>query len=230
MQAAHPNLVTMIPPGQSALVRIWDPIGLFYTPTGQLCPRFDFNKTLQIGSTLQLGFQKWEIHAAGGHDPHAVLFFEPIERILISADALWESGFGVVFPELEGVEAFGDVARTLDLIKHLNPRIVIPGHGRVFEYSPQILALARKKLDAFVGDPVKLARHATKVLLKFKLLEIQKQAFSEFIQWAERTPCIKQYQDSFFSDSAFSPWIEQMCLELVKAGAATRDGTYIVNA
>ncbi len=230
LQSAYPDLVTFIPPGQSALVSVWDPAGLFYTPTGQLCPRFNFHKTLAIGSVMQLGFQKWEIHAAGGHDPHAVLFFEPIEKILISADALWENGFGVIFPELEGIEAFGDVAKTFDLIERLNPNIVIPGHGGVFKYAPQILALARKKLDGFVIDPVKHARHAAKVLLKFKLLEIQKQALREFVQWAESTPCIKQYQDSFFSDSEFSPWIEQMCLELVKAGAAKREGEYIVNA
>lgn len=230
LQAAYPDLVTAIPPGQSALVRVWDPAGLFYTPTGQVCPQFKFDKTLQVGSVLQLGFQKWEIHPAGGHDPHAVLFFEPMESILISADALWESGFGVVFPELEGVEAFGDVGRTLDLIERLDPRIVIPGHGPTFEYSPKILAVARKKLDAFVNDPVKHARHGAKVLLKFKLLEMQRQAFSEFVEWAENTPSIKQYRDGFFSDSAFLPWIEQMCSELVKAGAATRDGEYIVNA
>lgn len=230
LQAMYTNLVTVIPPGQSALVRVWDPAGLFYTPTGQRCPRFGFNKTLQIGSALHMGFQKWEIHAAGGHDPHAVLFFEPIERVLISADALWENGFGVVFPELEGIEAFADVAKTLDLIERLDPSIVIPGHGRIFQYSPQVLAQARKKLDGFVSDPIKHARHATKVLLKFKLLEIQKQSFPEFVQWAERTPCIKQYWNSFFSDSEFLPWVEQMCLELVKAGAAMREGEYIVNA
>jgi len=230
LQAAYPQMLTLIPPGQSALVHIWDAAGLFYTPTGQLCPRFNFDKTLQIGSTLLMGCQKWEIHAAGGHDPHAVLFFEPVEKVLISADALWESGFGVVFPELEGIEAFGDVARTLDVIARLNPRIVIPGHGRIFEYSPQILALARKKLDAFVSDPIKHARHAAKVLLKFKLLEIQKQTFTDFLQWAKNTPCIEQYWDSFFSDLAFTCWIEQMCSELVKAGAAARDGEYIVNA
>lgn len=230
LQSAYPDLVTLIPPGQSHLVHIWDAAGLFYTPTGQLCPQFNFDKTLQIGSTLQMGFQTWEIHAAGGHDPHAVLFFEPIERLLISADALWESGFGVVFPELEGIEAFGDVAKTLDLIARLNPRIVIPGHGRIFEYSPRILDLARKKLDAFVSDPIKHARHGTKVLLKFKLLETQRQDFSDFLQWAKNTPCIKQYWGSFFSDTAFAPWIEQMCTELVKSGAAARDGAYIINA
>ena len=178
---------------------------------------------------MQLGLQQWEIHTAGGHDPHAIIFFEPIERVLISADALWQSGFGVIFPELEGIEAFSDVASTLDLIERLYPSVVIPGHGAVFKYTPQILATARQKLDGFARDPVKLARHGAKVLLKFKLLERQKLLFSEFSHWASNTPSLVQYQRQFFNDSDFSMWIEQLCLELVKAGVAKREGDEILN-
>ena len=229
LQTKYPDLVTVIPPGQSALVEVWDPEGLFYTPTGQICPRFKFDQTLQIGSSIQLGLQKWEVHTAGGHDPHAVIFFEPISRTLISADALWQSGFGVIFPELEGIQAFAEVAATLDLIERLNPDVVIPGHGGIFEYTPEILATARQKLDGFVKDPIKLARHGAKVLLKFKLLEQQRLQFSEFCQWAASTPCLKQYQRQFFGNSDFSSWVEQLCSELVRAGVARREGDEILN-
>lgn len=229
LQAKYPELVTVIPPGQSDLVKVWDSDGLFYSPTGQLCPRFKFDQTLQCGYSIQLGLQNWEVHAAGGHDPHAVVFFEPTSRVLISADALWQSGFGVVFPELEGVEAFNDVAATLDLIEGLNPDLVVPGHGAVFKYTPEILAVARQKLDGFVKDPDKLARHGAKVLLKFKLLEKQKLLFSDFLQWAANTPCLVQYQRRFFGDSDFSVWVEQLCTELVKAGVAKREGDNILN-
>ena len=229
LQAKYPELVTVIPPGQSDLVKVWDPNGLFYLPTGQLCPRFKFDQTLQSGFSIQLGLQNWEVHAAGGHDPHAVVFFEPTSRVLISADALWQSGFGVVFPELEGVDAFNDVAATLDLIEGLNPSLVIPGHGAVFKYTPEILSIARQKLDGFVKDPVKLARHGAKVLLKFKLLEKQKLLFSDFTHWAKNTPCLVQYQRRFFGDSDISAWVEQLCTELVKAGVAKREGDNILN-
>ena len=229
LQARYPDLLTIIPPGQADLVKSWDAVGLFYTPTGQICPQFGFDQTLQVGSTIQLGLQKWEVHAAGGHDPHAVMFFEPTSRVLISADALWQNGFGVVFPELDGVEAFTDVATTLDLIERLNPSVVVPGHGAVFRYTPEILTIARRKLEGFVKDPVKLARHGAKVLLKFKLLEKQKLLFSEFSQWAANTPCLVQYHNQFFNDSEFSVWVKQLCAELVKAGVATQDGDNIGN-
>ena len=229
LQEKYPDLVTVIPPGQSGLVKVWDAEGLFYLPTGQLCPRFKFDQLLKCGESIQLGLQKWEVHAAGGHDPHAVIFFEPSSRVLISADALWQSGFGVVFPELEGVEAFNEVASTLDLIERLNPKVVVPGHGAIFRYTPEVLTLARQKLDGFVKDPVKLARHGAKVLLKFKLLEKQKLPFSEFLKWAANTPCLNQYQRRFFHTLDFTVWIEQLCAELIKAGVAKREGDSILN-
>jgi glyoxylase-like metal-dependent hydrolase (beta-lactamase superfamily II) len=40
--------------------------------------------------------------AAPGHDPHMVMLFNRERGILISADALWEHGFGAIFPEIEG--------------------------------------------------------------------------------------------------------------------------------
>ena len=150
--------------------------------------------------------------------------------MLISADALWENGFGVVFPELEGEDAFAEVARTLDLIQSLNPKTVIPGHGRVFFYNPAILGKARERLDSFINNPVKHARHATKVLLKFKLLEVQRQNFDEFTQWAASTPYFQQIRVRFFSDIPMALWIEQLCAELIIVGVANKDGRYIRNA
>lgn len=229
LQSLYADLVTLIPTGQSALVKEWDPVGLFYAPTGQLCPQFGFTKTLELGSVIKLGLHDWEIYAAGGHDPHAVILFEPMSKVLISADALWQSGFGVIFPELEGIESFSDVAATLDLIERLNPTVVIPGHGAIFEFTPEIMTTARQKLDGFVKDPVKLARHGAKVLLKFKLLERQKLTFTEFSQWAASTPCLVQYQRQFFDGLDFLAWIEQLCSELVKAGVAKWDGEQILN-
>ena len=180
LQRRYPSLQTFIPPSHAPLVANWDPVGLTYGPTGQRCPQFQFTKTIQPGTEMKFGAGTWEIHAAPGHDPHSLVFFEPEKRILISADALWENGFGVIFPELDGEDAFTEVAATLDLIERLTPNVVIPGHGSVFFYTPEILGLATQRLNAFVKNPLKHARHAAKVLLKFKLLEVQRQSFDAF--------------------------------------------------
>jgi len=230
LQARYLDLRTLIPPGHAQQVTDWDPVALTYSPTGQLCPRFGFTYALQPGSSMRLGAQMWQVHAAPGHDPHSLLFFEPRSRVLISADALWENGFGVVFPELEGMNAFSEVAATLDLIEQLNPRIVIPGHGRVFSYAPAVLARARQRLESFVSEPPRHARHAAKVLLKFKLLEIQRQDFDEFAKWAIETPYFMQIKAKFFGDVSDRIWIDHLIADLVVVGAARRDGNFIANA
>ena len=84
-------------------------------------------------TTLTLANLTWQVHAAPGHDPHSVVLFQPDHRLLISADALWENGFGVVFPELDGEDAFDEVGATLDLIERLAPLTVIP-LARMFEH------------------------------------------------------------------------------------------------
>lgn len=230
LQAIYPKLQTLIPPGQAHFVSIWDPAALSYGPTGQFCPRFQFNGLLQPGKEMPLADASWQIHAAPGHDPHSVILFEPQSRTLISADALWENGFGVVFPELEGENAFDEVAATLDLIEQLNPRTIIPGHGRVFSYRPEVLATARQRLAAFVTNPARHAHHAAKVLLKFKLLEQQKLRFADFKEWTRNTSYFRQVRETFFASIAFEDWIDQLTAELVHSAVALRDGDLILNA
>ena len=230
LQARYPALQTLIPPGQAQQVAQWDAVALTYLPTGQLCPQFKFDQTLQPGRDIRFGAADWQIHAAAGHDPHSVIFFNPENRLLISADALWENGFGVVFPELEGADAFVEVAATLDLIERLDPKTIIPGHGRVFAYSPEIVAKARQRLDSFINNPVKHARHAVKVLLKFKLLEVQKKSGSEFTKWARTTPYFEQIRTRFFQSVPMDLWVDQLCEELITVGVARREGVNILNA
>ena len=230
LQARYPALQTLIPPGHAQQVAQWDAVALTYLQTGQLCPQFKFDQTLQPGTEIRFGSAEWQIHAAAGHDPHSVVFFNPESRLLISADALWENGFGVVFPELEGADAFAEVAATLELIQRLDPETIIPGHGRVFAYTPEILAKARQRLDSFIDNPVKHARHAVKVLLKFKLLEVQRPLVDEFTQWAIKTPYFQQIRERFFAAIPMDLWIDQLCAELIAVGVARKDGSYILNA
>ena len=173
LQAAWPAVRTSIPPGLAEHVRNWDPEALTYAPTGQSCPQFRFDTLLHPGTEIRLGDRQWQVHAAPGHDTHSVILFEPAERILVSADALWERGFGVVFPELEGDDAFDELGETLDLIESLAPALVIPGHGAIFTNVDAAVAIARERLKGFLANPAKHTRHAAKVLLKFKLLEVQ---------------------------------------------------------
>jgi hypothetical protein len=41
------------------------------------------------------------VHCAPGHHPYSYILFCEKHGILLSADALWEKGFGVIFPALD---------------------------------------------------------------------------------------------------------------------------------
>lgn len=234
LQAVFPRLRTLIPPGLAPAVRDWDPVALTFEPTGQSCAPFSFEGLLLPGSTLQLGAMHWEIHAAEGHDPHSVILFQPQVRVLISADALWENGFGVVFPELEGFDAFQDVANTLSMIEQLAPLTVIPGHGAIFQDVPNALSKARTRLAGFIDNPAKHKRHAFKVLLKFKLLEWQQVHRSELIQWCLHTPYIahlaNEGNSTPLSLESLSAFLAPLLKELERSGALRLEEDFVFNS
>lgn len=230
LQMQFPNLQTRIPPGLSAHVSSWNEASLSYVATGQNCPTFHYTGILQPGEEYQWANTAWEIHAAPGHDPHSVILFAPEHKILISADALWQNGFGVVFPELEGLEAFDEVAQTLDLIERLNPSVVIPGHGSVFSDLPSALSSARSKLDAFALNPEKHARYGAKVLLKFKMMEFGQISQGAFVEWAHKVPYIQEIHQRFGAGFNLGTWINMMLNELLRSGVITMEDQVIMDA
>lgn len=219
LQVHYPALETWIPPGLAAAVHDWAEDALSYKPTGQNCPPFQFTGLLQPGNTHRWADMDWEVHAAPGHDPHSVILFAPEHRLLMSADALWQNGFGVVFPELAGIAAFDEVGQTLDLIERLNPEIIIPGHGAVFTQVTAALALARSKLEGFAQNPERHARYGTKVLLKFKLLEWGRISRTEFNAWALGVPYLHDLHQRFGEGHALPTWLDMMLAELARSGA-----------
>lgn len=229
LQQRYPALRTEVPAGEASAVAMWDQGALSYRATGQQCPRFQAQGTLAGQTERRLGDRCWQVHAAPGHDPHSVMLFEPESRTLISADALWEHGFGVVFPELIGEPSFAEVAATLDHIERLEPQWVVPGHGRVFSDVATALGTARRRLDGMVRDPVKHARHAFKVLIKFKLLEQQRMSMAQWTDWRDATPYFKAIHTRFFSAQALASLSQELLEELVHAGAARLEGDELVD-
>jgi glyoxylase-like metal-dependent hydrolase (beta-lactamase superfamily II) len=230
LQERYPTIRTEIPAGDLQAVIRWDESALSYHATGQRCPRFRANGPLVSGQSQRLGTHDWEVHGAPGHDPHSIVLFEPESRTLISADALWENGFGVVFPELVGEPSFDEVSATLDLIEALNPRTVIPGHGSIFGDTAAALDRARRRLDGLTSNPRKHARHAFKVLIKFKLLDAQRMPPDAWRAWRDATPYFQAIHRRFFPAWDFATLAEDVLDDLIRSGAARRSADAIHNA
>jgi len=227
LQAIYTALHTHIPPGNKAAVDRWDPVALGYTATGQDCPRFHAESALPVGDELWLGGICWQVHAAPGHDPHSIILFAPQSGVLLSADALWERGFGVVFADADGVENFSAVGRTLDLIADLQPRIVIPGHGAPFTDVRQALGLARERLRAFGDDPGKHRRHAAKVLLKFRLMQDQQMQRGALRKWVDSAHYMGQLLQAYSSSG--DDTLEALLSDLGRSGAIRMQEDWVYN-
>jgi glyoxylase-like metal-dependent hydrolase (beta-lactamase superfamily II) len=218
-----------IPACEADKVRNWDEDALSYRATGQQCARFGFDETITPGDLLTMGGLAWQALAAPGHDPHALLFWCDSEGILIAGDALWQNGFGVIFPELAGEPGFDEVRATLDLIASLRPRLVIPGHGAPFTDADAALKRAYGRLDYLSADPVRNAENGIKVLLKFLLLERRAMPLAEVTSLFETVPLLKLARERFLPLPAagLAQWAVQA---LEKAGAATVQGNMLVDA
>ncbi|MGS5089136.1 MBL fold metallo-hydrolase [Hydrogenophaga sp. A37] len=229
LKVLYPDLQTLIPPGLASAVTDWDEERLTYAPTGQHCPRFAHHGLLIPGTSLRLGTGIWQVHGAKGHDPHSIILFQPESRLLLSADALWQNGFGVVFPELEGQSAFDEVSETLDLIEALAPTTVVPGHGSVFQNVPEALERARSRLQQFRSAPERHLRHAHKVLIKFRLLEWQRIEYEELFVWAVNTPYLKNAMPTT-EPALQKQWLRQLLTELEQSRALRMDSHFVLNA
>jgi glyoxylase-like metal-dependent hydrolase (beta-lactamase superfamily II) len=208
-----------VPGGEVGKVDAWDEAALTYRDTGQRCPRFRRTGALRDGGVVRLGCRDWLALAAPGHDPESLVFYQPELKLLVSADALWENGFGVVFPEIEGSQAFDDVAETLDRISALPIEWVIPGHGPPFGNTGGAIARARSRLAGWVEAPARHARHAAKVLVKFHLLEHQQRSAPDLRNWMARTRYMRMLHGAYFAAVAFDEWADAVVDELCAIGA-----------
>jgi glyoxylase-like metal-dependent hydrolase (beta-lactamase superfamily II) len=216
-----------IPTAENLAVKNWDEDLLSYKNLGQECPRFKHQGLLVPGEKVLLGPYWWQILAAPGHDPHSVMLYQADHGILISADALWEEGFGVIFPELWGEAGFEEVAQTLDLIESLPIEFVIPGHGKPFTDVASALNIARSRLDYLASDRARNARHGAKVLLKYKLLEWRSQEMELVNDWICNTPILTGIaKELHMSLAELTEWLPQA---LAKSGVARIENGYLVN-
>lgn len=221
------NCEIWIPEAEAIAVQVWNEDLLSFQQLGQECPRFTHQNLLVPGEEIVLGPYRWQVLAAPGHDNHSVMLYQEQYQILISADALWEVGFGVIFPELWGEGGFEEVAQTLELIEGLPVSLVIPGHGKPFTDVKKSIGIAKSRLDYLSSDADRNARHGAKVLLKYKLLEWQKREMKAVYQWMSVTPVLENIRKQLnMTPEDFQEWLPHA---LVKSQAAVIEQGMLVN-
>ncbi len=217
-----------IPPGHADAVQRWDDAALGFTACGQACDRFNFDAVVRPGEHLMMGGADWQAVASPGHDPHSIVLWNADDRTLISADALWEHGFGAIFPEIEGESGFAEQRAILELIGEMKPRRVIPGHGAPFTEVDQALARAFARLDALEASPERNARNVIKTLLKFHLLIVREVALEELFQRCDGWHYARLVNERYFR-LPFPEFIARNVQELVAGGALLLHNGVVAN-
>ena len=206
-------------------VRHWDPARLTYAQTDQRCARFRADQPLAAGQTLRLGDFDWQVITAPGHDPQAIMLFQPESRVLISADALWEHGLAIIFPELYGRAGFSDAHQTLDRIQALAPRVVIPGHGPPFMGVAAAIQASRSRLAAFEREPQRHLAYAARALVTFRLLEMRRCDRDQLLDWMLRTPIFVAMLAQGRGGESGESLAQQTIARLIADGMLHQDGS-----
>lgn len=171
----------IVPAGLHAAIADWDENALLLSPLGQQSARFQHDSLLGANNEIEMGGLNWQTLAVPGHDMEALGYYNPEKRILISGDALWENGFGVIFPELLGeADGLNSTRATLEMLAKLPIDIVIPGHGSPFAAVDLAFERAFRRLDMFTADIEKLAWHAIKVIVSFAMMEKRRLPQADF--------------------------------------------------
>jgi len=218
-----------VPEGEVPAIEAWDGRALLLDYADQAAERFVPAAALRPGERYVWGDLAWHAIAAPGHDMGALCFYNEEHRVLISGDALWEHGFGFVMPPAVDAAALPATRATLESLAKLDVRVVIPGHGEPFAGFEAALGRALARVEAFEADPMRLARHALKVILTFTLLDRRSLPLVELPAYVERVGIYREFNARFFrlppADLA-----EFLIVELERAGAVRRVGGSLLPA
>jgi len=209
LQAAF-GCTIAIPSGIERMVAEWDTDALLLDAAKQRGDRFAHDAVIEPDSEFEMGGLTWRAHSAPGHDMEALIYHCAEKRILISGDALWQEGFGIIFGELMGrKDALPATRRTLELIGGLGVDVVIPGHGAPFDDVEAALGRAFQRLASFEADPTRVGRNAVRACFTFNLLDLQRLREDDLPAYLKSVPFFDSVNQTMLglSDDDFASWL-----------------------
>lgn len=216
-----------IPEGERAAIETWDEHALCLSYADQLCERFTPNHFLRAGDTHRWGNLDWQCISAPGHNDATLMFYNAAHRILLTADALWEHGFGFVPPRAWDAGAFERAQAALDTIGRLPVAIVVPGHGAPFTDVAAALERAQARLKALGESDERVARQMCKVMFVYSVLARGKLAVSAVEALTQRVGVLRDLNAQFlgWTSGQLAQWL---IAEAVKTRNVQRVGDYLM--
>jgi glyoxylase-like metal-dependent hydrolase (beta-lactamase superfamily II) len=108
--------------------------------------------------TFSVGGREWKVIHTPGHSPSHVCLFAPEESILVSGDHLLPT----ITPHIDftrgDADPLGEFLASLERIEELEPRLVLPGHGRPFEDGAERARMNARHHDRRLGSILQVIR------------------------------------------------------------------------
>ena len=226
LQRAHPGCSVTVPVDEQPALVNWDAPEQMLSYADQECERFAWDDVIEPGQQMQLCGEAWHSIATPGHDMGSLVFYSPKLRILISADALWENGYGFVPPQAIDAKPLASQRATFNRLAELDVALVIPGHGPMFTDYPGALARANAKLEAFAADDMKIVKSVVKGMFIHSMMWREAMALADVPAYVARIGVHRDYNAQFFrmSDEAYSDWLVN---ESVRTGKVRVDGAML---
>ena len=209
LQRLHRGCSISVPVDEQPALVNWDAPEQMLSYADQEAERFAWDEVIEPGQTVQLGGHAWQAIATPGHDMGSLVFYSPELRVLISADALWESGSGFVPPQAVDAKPLAAQRATFQRLAQLDVALVIPGHGPMFTDFSGALKRASEKLELFATDDLRIAKNVVKGMFIYAMMWRGGMALAELPGYVARIGVHRDYNAQFFkmSDEGFADWL-----------------------
>ncbi|MDO5498480.1 MAG: MBL fold metallo-hydrolase [Propionibacteriaceae bacterium] len=131
---------------------------------------YTVDQPLENGQILRLGEADWQVVSTPGHTAGHLCLWQPEERLLAVGDAMSETDVGWVNLALDGPQAARTALASQQRLADLAPRVILPALGPIPTDTAATLALAVRRTQRLVDDPLGALWYGARRIFGFALM------------------------------------------------------------
>jgi glyoxylase-like metal-dependent hydrolase (beta-lactamase superfamily II) len=131
---------------------------------------FKCTRSLEDGEIISLGPHEFQVLYTPGHASDGIVLYNQQEKILISADTLWQTDMAVMTLRVEGSRTLFHMQESLQKIEDLDVQTVYPGHGKPFHDVPKAIDRSKQRIDNFLRHPEDIGDDVLKKIIVYTLM------------------------------------------------------------
>ncbi|MCB2187173.1 MAG: MBL fold metallo-hydrolase [Deltaproteobacteria bacterium] len=201
-----------------------DDWGTWWQYYGQEAEFFACTDELADGEVVALGPYEFQVLHTPGHASDGLVLYSPRDKVLISSDVLWERDLAVVTERVEGSSAVWRWLASLERLKELSVRLVLPGHGPAFTDFPAAVARTEARLRRYLAEPREIGRDQLRRIMVYTLLMRGAQTPAELARWLAATPWFPETCGHYFPDRLPEEILRETVEALLAKGVLARRG------